>query len=60
MPRYRISVGVTAVQGSQEYAVVADSEEEALVEFEANGGQFLEEEIEVMDHGEPEVLGVIT
>ncbi len=59
MPRYEINVTVSSAQGHQTYAVEAESPEAVIAEFERNGGEFLEEEVEVMDFNSPEVIRVI-
>ena len=53
--RYEITGEVTSAQGSQLFAVEAGSPAEAIVVFERDGGEFISEEIEVMDFGSPAV-----
>lgn len=49
MPKYMIPVDVTAAHGHQTFSVVADSPEEAIGVFKNGGGEFEEEEIEVLN-----------
>lgn len=53
--KYLISSAVTAVRGTQYWVVQAESEQEALDIFNFGGGDFLEQEIEVLDTDETSV-----
>lgn len=57
MPEYTIQTKVLAVSGHQFWTVVADSEEEALQKYKEGDYEFEHEDIEVIDTGEPTVLG---
>lgn len=49
MAKYHIVVPVKDVHGFQHFAVEADSEQAALAEWRKNGGDFVEEDLEVTD-----------
>ncbi len=51
MPKYMIPVDVTSAAGTQVFSVVANSPEEAVDIFRVTGGEFVEEEIEVIGLG---------
>lgn len=55
MATFLIMVPVTKVQGYQVWEVKAANETKALEKWNDGHGQFVHEEIEVIDHGTPEV-----
>lgn len=58
MKKYQIQTVVEAASGTQLWSVVAESEAEALAKFKQGLGEFVEEEVEVTQLGEPHVIGV--
>jgi len=53
---YSVQTPVTEARGWQLYEIEASSPEEAIRLVKEGGGTFIEEEIEVVDVGEPEIL----
>lgn len=49
MPKFLITTGVVSASGWQLWEVEAETIEEARKKFDAEGGDFVEEEIEVTD-----------
>ncbi len=52
---YRITCPITKMRGSQTYTVEADSEDEALRKHDAGESDYENQEIDVLQHGKPEV-----
>lgn len=49
MPKFLVTTSVTAAAGHQYWEVEADSIEEAKIKFDEDGGEFINEEVEVTD-----------
>ncbi len=56
LKEYNISCDVLAAKGYQIFSVMAESEEDALERFHKGEYAFVDEEIEIMDIGRPEIL----
>lgn len=56
---YLVLVTVNRAEGHQVYRVKARSPKDAIQQYEKDGGEFVEEEIEVTDLCEPHIADVL-